>query len=213
MLRDVFVYGAAGREFGRHFRLDVASPREAITALLVLRPGIRQRLRVGNWRVIVGRPHIANGVDALDMRLGAQALHLVPTTRPRGGDDGVGKVVAGVALIGAAIVTAGLAAPAFAGFAGSMAASTGFLGITYGNIAMFGASMVLGGVAQLLSTPTQKQQVDQPMAKVSEADRPSFLFNGVVNNTQQGGPVPLVFGTHLTGSIVIGSGLNAEDIA
>ena len=43
-------------------------------------------------------------------------------------------------------------------------------------------------------------------------DRPSFLFNGVTNNSQQGGPVPLVFGTHLVGSVVINAGLNAEDI-
>jgi predicted phage tail protein len=90
-------------------------------------------------------------------------------------------------------------------------AETAFLGITYGTIAMTGASMVLGGVAGLLSPGPQVQK--QPTDMAAAEDQPSFLFNGVTNNTQAGGPVPLVFGTHLVGSIVISAAIHTEDIA
>src|SRR4029077_18413619 len=87
MMRDVYVHGAAGRTFGRRFRLDVQSPAEAVRALMMLRPGLRAVLRVGWWLVIVGPARIRNGVTAeqLNMHMGSQPLHLVPATPPAGG--------------------------------------------------------------------------------------------------------------------------------
>lgn len=221
MIRDIYLHGAAGREFGRRFRLHVASPAEAVRALITLRPGLRAVLRRGYWRMIVGPPHLANAIELrqLNMRAGAQPLHLVPATGA-GGGGGIGKAVAGVALIGASIVTAGLAAPAgFAAFAtlegagAALGASTGFLGLTYGGIALAGASMVLGGISSLLTQPPAQTQSTQATAMAPPGNSPSFLFNGVTNNSQQGGPVPLVFGTHLVGSVVVSAGIWAEDIA
>lgn len=215
MIRDVYLYGKPGKMFGGHFRIDVASPAEAIRALMVLRPGLREVIRQGNWRVIVGSPHIQNTIEVhtVGMTLGHLPIHLVPTTRPAGGDDGVGKIAVGVVLIGASIATAGIAAGFAGGFFAAMAA-TSFAGITAMNVAVLGASMVLGGVASMLSQPPQAipgQGSPTEMAKPME-DRPSFLFNGIVNNSQQGGPVPLVFGTHLVGSVVVSAALFAEDI-
>ena len=34
MIRDIFLHGAIGRRFGRHFRLDVQTPSEAVRALI-----------------------------------------------------------------------------------------------------------------------------------------------------------------------------------
>lgn len=189
MLRDVYLYGDAGRTFGRRFRLDVATPHEAVRAVCTLRPGLRERLRVGEWRVIVGRPHLANAVDALGMQLGSQPLHIVPATRARGSD--IGKIIGGVALIGVGILTGGAA---------------------FGMVGLLGVSMIFGGVAGML-TEKPKQQPQQATDIARPEDRPSFLFNGVINNTVQAGPVPLVFGRHLTGSTVIGASINTEDTA
>lgn len=217
MIRDVFLYGAAGRQFGTRFRLDIDSPAEAVRALIVLRPGLRQVIRSGHWRVIVGARHARNGVgeDALFMSLGAQPIHLVPATAPRGG-GGVGKIVAGVVLIGATILTAGALAPVDVGLFAALGTEViAGVGVTFGSIALMGVSMVLTGVAGLLSTqPGQDAPVTQATDQATRPeDRPSFLFNGTVNNSQQGGPVPLVFGTHLVGSVVVSAGITAEDIA
>lgn len=215
MIRDVYLHGAVGRRYGRHFRLDVASPGEAVRALITLRPGLRQNLRVGYWRVVVGAPHVANSIELehLNMRMGNQPLHLVPATSASGG--GLGKVAAGVALVGATVLTAGLAAPAGVGiFAALGAPIISGIGITYGTVALLGASMALGGLSTLLTSTPAVQQANQSTNLAQRpADRPSFLFNGVTNISQQGVPVPLVFGKHLVGSVVVFAGLNAEDIA
>jgi predicted phage tail protein len=208
MLRDVFLYGAAGRAYGRHFRLDVATPREAVRALMALRPALRQVFRDGAWRVIVGPPRLRYAVEPqlLGMNLGRQPLHIVPANMAAGGGRGIGKIAIGAVLIGAAIVFSGgtLAAP-LAGLGAEVVAGSG---ITYGSIALMGASMVLGGVATLIAAG-----VDQPATdRASPNDVPSFLFNGVTNNTQPGGPVPLLYGTHMIGSIVVSGGLSVSDI-
>jgi len=77
-----------------------------------------------------------------------------------------------------------------------------------------GLSMVMGGISGLL-TPHPQAQPGQQATDLAPRpeDRPSFFFQGVTNNSQQGGPVPLVFGTHLVGSVVVGGSLNTQDIA
>lgn len=215
MLRDVYLCGAPGRQFGRHFRLDIVTPHEAIRALHCIRPGTRQVLRNGtHWRFVVGTPHIANSVVDLNMRMGSQPLYIVPATPPHGGDGGFGKVAVGIVTIGAAIAlspfTGGMS---FAAAMATQASVFGMgLGFSYGAIALMGAGMVLGGVSSMLSPTPAVQSATQPTDFARPEDRPSFMFNGPVNNTQQGGPVPLVFGTHLTGSVVISASLNSEDI-
>lgn len=208
MIRDIFLYGVAGKLHGSHFRIDVATPAEAIRALIALRPGLREQIRRGMWRVVVGPPHLRNaiGVDQLTMNAGSQPIHLVPATRPAGGGDGksIGMIIVGVVLIGAAMVLTGGAAAAFAT---PLIAS---MGISYGSVILLGASMILGGVSALLTQPPPSAEATDFAAP---EDRPSFLFNGVVNNSQQGGPVPLVFGRHMSGSVVVMAGLNAEDVA
>lgn len=200
MIRDVFVYGSVGRTYGRHFQLDVDSPAEALRALIVLRPGLREAVRAGAWRVIVGSPHVRNALPESDlkMRVGSQPIHFVPAQAAAGGGDGkgIGGIVLGVALVAAAVFVPGI---------GTMAA---------GLMLATGVSAIAGGIGHMLTDmPKEKPGAESPTEKARVEDRPSFLFTGVTNNTQQGGPVPLVFGRHLVGSIVISAGLNAEDIA
>jgi len=206
MIRDIYLYGVAGQLHGSHFRIDVASPAEAVRALIALRPGLRRTIREGMWRVVVGPPRIRNAIsiDHLNMNAGHQPIHFVPATRPRGGGSGkaIGSIIVGVVLIGAALVFA----PALGLAAGGALAS---MGITQATVIMLGASMLLAGVTGLLSQPPTPEAATD---RAAPGDVPSFLFNGVTNNSQQGGPVPLVFGTHLVGSVVVNAGLNAEDI-
>ena len=66
--------------------------------------------------------------------------------------------------------------------------------------------MLLSGVAQMLA-PRQQG--------LATADRPdngaSYNFNGPVNTTAQGNPVPLFYGEGFIGSGVINAGIYAED--
>jgi predicted phage tail protein len=213
-MRDIFLHGAPGRTHGRRWRLEVASPAEAVRALIMLCPPLRDVFRKGRWRVIVGSPHIRNGVggEHLNMNMGGQALHIVPATAPRGDDIAeVGMIVVGVVLIAAVtFFTWGAGtAPTVAGVSAFLGTSS-YVGLSYGTIALIGASLITSGIVGLL-TPNPAAQ-GQATDQARPDDRPSFFFNGVTNNTQQGGPVPLIFGTHLVGSIVISGSLNSEQI-
>lgn len=214
MMREITLYGAAGERFGRTFRLDVASPAEAVRALMALRPGFATFAREQDWQVVVGPMDPANEIDAdaLAMSAGSQPLHFVPATKPHGNGGSIGKIIVGVVLIGAAIAFAPAGAGLFGAAMGSYAVGGAGLGLTFGQIALLGVSMVAAGVSGLLAaTPTTN--TDQPTERARPEDRPSFVFNGVTNNSQQGGPVPIVCGRHLVGSVVIGGGIAVEDIA
>jgi len=66
----------------------------------------------------------------------------------------------------------------------------------------------LGSVASMLApkpdTAGGSQRADQ---------KPSFIFNGPINVSKQGYPVPLVYGTCLVGSIVMSSAVDVVDLA
>ena len=76
-------------------------------------------------------------------------------------------------------------------------------------ISGIGISLALGGIAQLIS-PVPKATSQQEQATTE--NKPSYLFNGAFNSTQQGLPVPIVYGQMLVGSSVVGVGTWAEAI-
>jgi predicted phage tail protein len=111
------------------------------------------------------------------------------------GAGAVGRILIGVALIAASIFIPG---------------STAIFATTFGEISLsvglFGASLVLGGIAQLL-TPTPKISQD-------EGDpRKSFSFSGIQNTNRAGVPVPVVYGETLVGSVVISAGIDIVQVS
>jgi predicted phage tail protein len=68
---------------------------------------------------------------------------------------------------------------------------------------------VLGGVVQML-TPVPSSKSGSQQEQASTENKPSYLFNGGFNSTQQGLPVPVVYGQMLVGSSVITVGTWTE---
>jgi len=69
-----------------------------------------------------------------------------------------------------------------------------------------GIAMVMGGVVQMLS-PQQRGL----SAKDNPDNGASYNFNGAVNTSAQGNPVPVLYGRMIVGSSVISAGIYAED--
>ena len=192
-LREVRLYGALGRQFGRVFRLAVATPAEAVRALRAVLPGF-ERAFVGSdgrqaYHVFVGRQRQRRDVaeEELQQPLGSdEPIRLVPVVAGAK-NGGLFQTVLGVALIAAGLV---LTAYGY-GAVGQYAITAG-------------VSMVLSGVVQLLS-PQRKN-------KDPTTNQPSYAFDGPVNNVEQGGPVPVIFGRVMTGSVVVSQGLSTEDL-
>lgn len=205
MLRKIKLHGRLGKKFGREFEFDVSTVGDGVRALCALVPGFMEEMRKGSYsirvrgnRTVYFNEHMIN----LDLA-GATVIHLTP--RPAGAKNGgIGKFILGALILTAAIVLA----PVTGGT--SLVAALGqtaFLGISFGTIALLGATIMLSGLALMLS----------PMPKVGDyGDReerpPSLMFNGAINTREQGGAVPLVYGEVIVGSVMISAGLVSEDV-
>ncbi len=192
-IREIRLYGALGKQFGRVFRLAVASPAEAVHALMALLPGF-DRAFVGRdnkaaYHVYVGRGSQRRtiGEDEAAFVLGAsEPIRFVPVIEGAKSQGG-GQIILGYALM---IVGYAFAYP------------TGGASLVLSQV---GASMMLNGVIQLVSP----QRVGKD---TRQENLPSYAFDGPVNNAEQGGPVPLAYGRVICGSTVVSQGFSTIEI-
>ena len=189
MLKTIKLYGTLGKRFGRIHRLDVSCPLDAVRAFCAMMPGFHQAFAEGRYRVILDG---AGSSSTDELQLPAREIKFIPVVSGAH-HHGIGEI-----FLGAAIIVASFYAPELvATFGGSTAT-----GIAVGSMAFsFGASLVLGGLATALAKT--------PDTKISN----SYLFNGAINTTSQGNPVPILYGRLMVGSQVASSSLMAYDIA
>ena len=140
------------------------------------------------YKVSIGDYNLS--LNELHDPIGQQEIKIIPVLA--GASGGVGQILAGVALIAAAIIFA----PAGIG-AGLLTIGAQALPIVAG----IGVSLVLGGVSQLL-TPVPITAKDQ------KDPRKSYSFSGIQQSSRAGVPVPIVYGETLVGSIVISAGID-----
>lgn len=200
-LVDVHLHGELGVRFGAVFRVDVKSPAEAVHALAVQLKGFMAHLAEGAYRVVRGP--LKGGADLVEdelrLRLGADAeIHLIPAMAGAGSSGGTIKLIAGVALVAAAVAFSGgtLGAPLFTVLGSS---------VTFGNVALLGLGVALSGASALLAQPpTQNAGVVDPKS--------GSLFGNSTNTATQNGPVPLICGRFVTTPLLISFGLDAERV-
>lgn len=188
MLRKIRVYGRLAKFLGqRVFEADVASAAEAVRFLVTNFPQLEKHMADQHYRVSVGK--YALTTDELHDPAGQQEIKFVPVVV---GAGAVGRIIAGVALIAVGFLVPGI----------------GALGVSL--IVGVGASLVLGGVSQLL-TPTPR--INQPGTSQDNNDpRKSYSFSGIQQTSRQGVPVPIVYGETLVGSIVISAGIDTAQV-
>lgn len=179
-LKRIKLLGAAGRTFGREFRLAVESPAEAIRALGVLCPEfygwvLAQHERGVAWRVVTDD---ANGLteDELTRSTSADCIVLAPVLQGAGGT--IGNIIK--TIVGIALVAVGLFVPGI-----------GALGVKL--LVAVGASLAMGGIAGLL-TPTPRFGNGSGVASERSADLESNLFSRNQGTGGQGECVPLLYG-------------------
>ena len=211
MLRTIRIYGRLAKFLKRRkFTADVASAAEAVRFLLANFPHLEPELSQGYYRVSVGDYDLCE--QELQDPAGSQEIRIIPVIA---GAGAVGRIIAGVALIGLTIATGGFGG-ALIGLFGTGTLAVGTLAVSVG------AALALGGVAQLL-TPVPRvgalsigSSAGSGNAKTgsnSETDpRTSFNFSGIQNTSYQGTPVPIVYGEVLVGSVVISAGIDTVQV-
>jgi predicted phage tail protein len=202
--------GEAGRRFGRRFQLAVKTPAEALRALCVQLPDLRQYLLESgengiNWRVVTEDPM---GLDE-DQMLWPLSKRMVLAPLPAG-RGGAGKILAGVALVALAV----LLLPG-APLAGALGFSIG--GQAVAAIGSISLSLIFGGVAEML-TPTPKMPTvggvvgGGPTEGRSTDQLKSFTFDKSNANTIQGDVVPVLYGERIVGALpVLSFGLELQN--
>ncbi len=212
-MKVVKVYGALRKRLGQcRFEFDVNTPAQAIKALCVNFPGLDKWLidseqdGVG-YRVAVSKEKITEqDVSPLLMPFSDREVFSI-TPVVAGAGRGTGQILAGVALITAAIVFA----PAGAGFLGLGAGATAgtfTLGAAASSaIGSIGLSLTLSGIATSISP---QPGLDSTLDESVQLE--SFTFSNVVNTQRQGMPVPIAYGRLFVGSAVLSSGLDVDQV-
>lgn len=191
---NVRFYGSL-KQFGSEFRLDCKTPAEVIHALTSQIPKLRQFIQQGLFTVRVGRDYFDNRYleKGLSQKLKDDAIvHFTPTLKgsKRGGLFGV---ITGVALIAGALALGPLG---FSVIGANAAWMVGGLG----------ASLLLGGVAQMLTKMPS-------MSTGKDADKKqSTSFSNLSNMAAQGRPMPIAYGRIRVGSLIISQGVETMDI-
>jgi len=214
MLRKIKIYGSLAKFLKRRvFHADVANPAEAVRFLLANFPVLRSHMSDQYYKVLVSDRalDIGDEPEQLHHPIGAEEeIKIVPVMAGAGG--GVGKILAGVGLIAAAIILG----PAVGGFlglgAGLASAGAGIIGgVAATAIGSLGAALVLGGVSQLIS-PVPQLGVGNVGETFSNQDpRKSYNFSGIQNVSRQGVPVPIVYGETIVGSVTISAAILTDD--
>jgi len=193
MLRKIKLYGQLAKFIGRRvLEADVATAAEAVRMLVANFPGLEQHMAEQHYRVRVG----TYDLDETEIHdpAGQQEIKIVPVIV---GAGAVGRIIAGIALIAASFIP---------GLQGVAILGTKLLVTTA--LVTVGASLLLGGVAQLL-TPVPKV----PQGSGSDNDpRKTFNFSGIQQTSRQGVPVPCVYGLTLVGSVVISAGTDTVQV-
>ena len=204
MLRKIKLYGQLAKFIGKRvLEADVATAAEAVRMLVANFPGLEQHMAEQYYRVTVGTYDL--GLDEIHDPAGQQDIKIVPVVTGAGGS--VGKILAGVALVALAIAVPYIAGAAV--WAGSLSYAAGSALISLAPvIGALGASLALGGIAQLIS-PVPKV----PQGGGSDNDpRKTFNFSGIQQTSRQGVPVPCVYGLTLVGSVVISAGTDTVQV-
>ena len=191
-LTTILLYGQL-RQFGRSFRLSVRTPGEAIKALCVQIPGFERFLSNAKSR----------GIEFAVFR-GSKNLEEKELGFSGEGDIRIAPIVTGSkrggtlqTIIGAVLIVVGLV----------ITGGTFGAGAPFGSaVIMMGASMVAGGVIQMLSP-----QAGGLKTSAAPENTPGYAFGSAKNTTASGNPVPLCYGRRRWGGAIISAAIYAED--
>ena len=190
-LKKIKVYGKLRQFLGKsYFEAAVKSPQQAMSFLMANFEGIQKHMNGQIYKVKMGGRVITE--EYLSMS-GQGDIQIIPVAT---GSAPVIPIIIGAGAIGAgaAIGTATLAAS-----------------LLSGALITVGASMVAGGITDLISP----QKPVPNVSSVSEIDpniKGSYSFTGIQNVNNSGVPIPIIYGRCFSGSIIISSGTDSTQI-
>lgn len=197
MLRKIRLYGELGKKFGRVHEADINSVGEALRYLDANFKGFLKHIvdsssRVAGYEVWDGSNACNAEVEDFK-REGSKDIKIIPRIS---GAGAAGRIIGGIVLM----VVGYLLTPVSGGSSLSLSSTGASM------LMAAGASLVIGGVIELLSP---KSNISNSATESSE----SYTFSGAMNSTKQGNPVMIGYGEYVAGSQVISATITTEDIS
>jgi len=193
-MKTILLYGALGKKFGRKHVLDVKNPAEAIRALSVIAKGFKQYMiddKVSGYQIFVGTEDIYLN-DMHSPTSDKEFIRIVPIVTGSANNNSL-KIIIGVIII------------AIASYYSAGAATGSTTAAVWGAIGKFGTLLVLQGISGMIFDPSTDEDNETPESN------PSYAFDGPVNTTRQGNPVPVGYGILRGGSQVISAGITTNE--
>lgn len=197
-MNKVYLHGHLADMFGEVWQFEIKTAAEAIRAMEANCPGFLAYLKrhsLPGYHVVVGDdPNTSTdrSIEELQLGIGDKPVHIFPAVAGSGGRNGGWTNV----IVGALFIVAG-----------ALATSTWFGAPASGYLYSMGFSMILGGVAALLTRPPSLLGPQEDKYE----NTPSYLFDGPVNTQAQGHPVPVGYGMLRIGGAVISTSFVVED--
>lgn len=189
-LREVVLHGELARRYGKVHKLAVRSAREAVRLLSVNFPAFERELATAHERGVAYQVWVnGSNVGEDELRFQSQGrIYISPCV--------MGSKRAGTlqTILGAVLIIVGVVGLFFPEFGGDVWGPP---------LIKIGAALMIGGIAQMLA-PQPKQDDNGNELK-------SSWFDGPVNVTAQGNPVPVLYGEMVCGSAVISGGITIDD--
>ncbi len=205
MLRKVKLHGKLADFVGHEeFEVEVRNISQAVSFLIHNFPKLEAYMSPKYYQVKVGNYEV--GEKELDYPIGKQDIHFIPVIS--GAGKGFGKILLGVALIGVSLMLPGGGMFGTYGLGGTAAVKGGFLTGVGTFTSAIGASLVLGGVSDMLFPVPEI-----PKFESSQDPKLSFSFAGLQNTSRAGTPVPIVYGEVMTGSVVISAAIDTNQVS
>ena len=182
MTRNIIFKGRMGELFGEVHRLNVKTIQEAVHAIDTMKGGLRKYLidcTENGIDFTVQRGEEFIGYDEIGLELGEDDIIISPIPRGSGKLGDYLKVIIGIALI----------------IASFMVDPSGTSAATIAAMFSVGLQLALDGIIGLTT--------DDP-DELNEEN--STMFNGPINNTKSGIPVPLCYGKLEVGGAVVNFG-------
>ena len=179
---------------GEVFEADVNSVGQAMSFLFANFKGVQGHVAQNQYHVFADDWNLDE--DELNLPTGKSEISIVPVVAGSGGDKPWFKIIIGAALIYA---TGGLGA----GFG-----QTALFGSTAlsGYVAQLGATLVLGGIYQMLNPV---EEIPEP----EQDPRNSFAFSGLTQTSRAGVCCPLIYGQEvMIGSVLISSSVDTNQV-
>jgi predicted phage tail protein len=197
-MKTIKVYGPLATFLKRRvFRAEVKTAAEAVRFLTVNFPAVEKFIAERDFHVFLGERDL--DADEIHDPAGQQVIKIAPVVAGAGSVGRflkkVVKIIAGAVLVAVGVIT-------------------GIAPLIY-----VGASLIIGGVAQLLSpVPKTNGGGSFDSGSSAAADSPTdprknYSFSGIQQTSRQGVPINICYGEIITGSIVVSAGIDVAQVS